>query len=274
MAIEGLREVSLASEVKLSLSRQTDQETAFAEALSVFGLVEDRQRVIDSVGAEIESYEGCGRTGGFYVYLSRKIITLARSVEIFNKATFPDEERHFESTVDPKLWTPGEDEYGYKEEELDKLRLDSDSEDDVSPHVRLAVHDKGQLAHFTDQPFNIESSIAGQQTPQLSSINEAIIAYEAEGHEDFYMTALNAKALVFIALIHRIKGEAKSIPWVKIRDATLAARTHDRIQAVGAVDYAGDRFRLIRDNCSDDENSGVGISLGRKDLEVSKLIIP
>ncbi|HEY1644910.1 MAG TPA: hypothetical protein VGF75_00815, partial [Candidatus Saccharimonadales bacterium] len=136
-------------------------------------------------------------------------------------------------------------------------------------HARLAVHnpdsEREPLLHFLSQPFDDMYPEDGKKT-QLESIDEATATFNAE-HEDFEMTPLNAKAVAFIALMRRIKGEDMPMAWGWMRDATLPRKTVRGDSIVGRVGSYDDRLRLRRSRGRADSYIGVGLSVGSKVLE-------
>jgi hypothetical protein len=263
MAIEGLRTVPQPSEVSVS-----DQVGASVEALNMLGLVEDREQVTESVTAEFSKLNESGRTGEAFVQLPRSVITLADLVQASDGATYSGDRQYPETYIYRELWTPGFDKDGYKAEELDNLTLGGNG--DFAPHARLAVHNPASeqepLLHFLSQPFDKEYAKKKEQT-QLEAVEEAVKAYEAEGHEDFAMTPLNAKAVAFIALVRRIKGEAMPLQWGFMRDATLPRKTVDGSSFVGYVYSDGAGLGLRGSDGDAGSDLGVGLSVGPKELK-------
>lgn len=263
MAIEGLRTVPQPSEANLS-----DQVGVSVEALNILGLVEDNDLVTESVTAEFSKLGQSGRTGEAFVQLPRSVITLADLVKASDSATYSGDRQYPETYVYRELWTPGFGKNGYSAEELDNLTLGGNA--DFTPHVRLAVHNSASeqepLLHFLDKPYDKKYPKRGEQT-QLGAVEEAVKAYDAEGHEDFTMTPLNAKAVAFIALIRRIKGETMPMAWGFMRDATLPRKEVGGDSVVGGVFSSGDGFYLNRSRGSADSDGGVGLSVGSKELK-------
>ncbi len=263
MAIEGLRTIPQPSEVNLS-----NQVGASVEALNILGLVEDHDQVTESVTAEFSRLSQSGRTGEAFVQLPRSIITLADLVQASDSATYSGDRQYPETYVYRELWTPGFDKGGYKAEELDNLTLSDNGS--FAPHARLAAHNPASeqepLLHFLGKPYDKKFGEKGEQT-QLEAIEEAVKAYEAEGYEDFAMTPLNAKAVAFIALTRRIKGETMPIAWGFMRDATLPRKEVDGYSVVGHVDSVGDRFNLHRSFGDANSGGGVGLSVGSKEIK-------
>lgn len=263
MAIEGLRTAPQPSEVNLS-----DHIGATVEALNVLGLVQERDQVTESVAAEFGALVESGRTGEAFIQLPRSVITLEDLVSASDSTTYAGDKKYPESYVYRELWTPGLGTEGYKADDLDNLTLGGNG--DFAPHARLAVHNPASeqepLLHFLDMPFDKKYADEGQQT-QLEALDEAVKAYEAEaGHENFEMTPLNAKAVAFIALVNRIKGEAMPIGWGFMRDATLPRETVHGDSFVGIVYSVGDRFNLDGSDGDAYSRIGVGLSVGPKTL--------
>lgn len=263
MAIEGLKTAPQPSEVNLS-----DQVGASVEALNILGLVEDRDQVTESVTAEFKSLSHSGRTGELFIQLPRHVITLANLIQASDNAIYFKGRQYPKTYVYRELWTPGFDKDGYKTEELDNLTIGGNG--DFAPHARLAVHnlanEQEPLLHFLDKSFDSNYAKRKKQT-QLEAIEEAVKAYEDEGHEDFTMTPLNAKAVAFIALIRRIKGETMPMAWGFMRDATLPRKTVDGLSLVGDVYSVGGMFYLDRSNGFAGSDVGVGLSVGPKEIK-------
>lgn len=266
MTIEGLRTVPRHEDVNLS-----DQVGASVEALVMLDLVEDQDRVTETLTADYTNLvNNSGRTGELFVQLPRGIITLADLIEVSDSATYSKDKRRYpKASVYNRLWTPGFSQEGYQADELDNLTLGSNG--DFIPHARLAIHNpvnqQEPLLHFLDQPFDKIHAKRGQQT-QIEAIDKAIEVYQTEEHEDFAMTPLNAKAVAFIALTRRIKGETMPMTWGYMRDATLPRKEVEGGSVVGLVYSNGDRFGLYRSNGGADSGSGVGLSVGLKVLKV------
>jgi hypothetical protein len=262
MAIEGLRTVSQPCEVNMD-----DHVGASVEALSVLGLVEDRDQVTESVTAEYAALTQSGRTGEVFVQLPRSVITLGGLVKASDSATYPGDRKYPESYVWHELWTPGTDRGGYKAEELDNLTLSGDG--NFTPHARLAVHNSASqeepLLHFLGKPYDSKYAKKGEQT-QLEAVNEAVAAYSAEDHEGFAMTALNAKAVAMIALVRRIKGQTMPMARGFMRDATLNRHTVGR-SVVGGVCTVGGQLILYGSYGDSRSDAGVGLSVGPKELK-------
>ncbi|HVC35925.1 MAG TPA: hypothetical protein VNE40_00560 [Candidatus Dormibacteraeota bacterium] len=264
MAIEGLITVPQPSEVNLN----DDHVGASVEALDILGLVKDRDQVTESVAAEYSALNQSGRTGEAFVQLPRSVITLEGMVNGLDNAKYPGDRQYPETFVVCELWTPGFDKGGYNAQELDNLTLGGDG--NFAPHARLAIHNtasaKEPLLHFLYKPID-STRTKGKEQTQLGAIEKAVKAYEAESHEGFEMTPLNAKAVAFIALVRRIKGEAMPMAWGYMRDATLSSKTVDGVSLVGYVHSFGDRFGLDESDGYARSNVGVGLSVGPKELK-------
>lgn len=263
MAIEGLKTVTQPNEVNFS-----DQVGASVEALDLLGLVEDHDKVTESVTADYNALTKSGRAGEAFIQLPRDVITLGGMVRVLDDAPYTGDRKYSTTYVYDELWTPGVGAEGYQAEELDNLTLTGNG--NFAPHARLAVHNPANkqepLLHFLDMPFDDKHAKRKQQT-QLEAIDVAVNAYEAEGHEGFAMTPLNAKAVAFIALTRRIKGEAMPMAWGFMRDATLPRITVDGYSVVGGVVSIGGQLGLRRSvgyACSD---GGVGLSVGPKEVK-------
>jgi hypothetical protein len=101
----------------------------------------------------------------------------------------------------------------------------------------------------------------GRKT-QLKAINEAISDYGAEGHEGFAMTPLNAKAIVYIGLVRRIKGEPMPIEEGIMLDGTLRRMNVAGYSAIGGVRSYFGQLRLCAFSGNRDPDVGVGLSVG------------
>lgn len=82
------------------------------------------------------------------------------------------------------------------------------------------------------------------------------------------MTPLNAKAVAFIALTRRIKGETMPIAWGYMRDATLPRKEMmGGLSFVGGVGSYGGGLDLGRSYGRAGSCVGVGLSVGPKELK-------
>ena len=264
MAIQGLRSAPQPMEASIS-----DQVGASVEALNMLGLVQDRDQVTESVAAEFRNLEEIGQTGERYIQLPRGIITLQELVTVADSATYPGDKKYPGTYVYSTLWTPGANPHGYKTSDLDNLTL-GQANANWPAHARSAVHNPASeqepLLHFLGQPYDELYAETGQQT-QLEAIAEAAQANEA-AHEGFAMTPLNAKAVAMIALTRRIKGESMPLSWGYMRDATLPRKTVDGDSYVGYVNSLGVQLSLSGSLGHASSDSGVGLSVGPKELEL------
>jgi hypothetical protein len=263
MAIEGLRTVPQPQPVDVG---KADHVGATVEALNMLGLVEDTDRVTETVSTEFAALHQAGRTGEAFVQLPRGIITLGDLLAASYGATYAHEISYPKSYVGHELW-PGTDPDGYKAEELDNLTPDGDG--NFAPHARLAVHNptntQEPLLHFLDKPFDAKYAKKKEQT-QLAAVAEAVATYAAEDHEGFTMTPLNTKAVAMIALIRRIKGEAMPMEWGFMRYVTLERKDVDGVSFVGRANMLGGPLRLYRSGGKAYSSVGVGLSVGPKVL--------
>lgn len=261
MAIEGLRTVAQPNQIDIS-----DEVGASVEALDMLGLVQDRDRVADSVTAEFRTLGQVGTSGEAFIQLPRDVITLQGLVTVLDGGKYP-QGKYSTTFVYNELWTPGTTSGSYEATELDNLIL-GQRNSTWPAHARLAVHNPAStqepLLHFLGKPFDNKYAERKEQT-QLKAIAEAAKAYEAE-HQDFAMTPLNAKAVAMIALTRRIKGESMPIAWGFMRDATLPRRTVGGDSWVGDVGSAGGRLGLRGGDGNARSDVGVGLSVGPKNL--------
>jgi hypothetical protein len=270
MAIEGLRTVP-ERPISVILSNNVDTNV---EALDTLGLVEDRDQVTESVTREFVALDHAGRTGEAYIALPRGLITLEDLIDVSDSGNY-NGKRYRESYVYHELWTPGTIKGSYKADMLDNLTFGV-SDGNFPVHARLAVH-RGEnqderLLHFLNMPY--DGAFARGRKTQLEAIDEAITAYEAEGHEDFVMTPLNAKAIAYIGLVRRINGEYMPLERGCMRDGTLRRKKVGGEPVVGDVSFSGGRLLLVYSDGYSDSKYGVGLSVGPKvqgvDLEGSK----
>ncbi len=263
MVIEGLRTVP----EQPKSANISDHVAANVEALDMIGLVEDRDQVTESVARDFEALTESGRTGESYIALPRGLITLSGLIEVSDSGNYNGKE-YPESYVWSSLWTPGTSRGGYKADELDNLTFGGNV--DFPVRARLAVHgnesQEEPLLHFLNKPFDEKYAQSGEQT-QLEAIDKAVAAYEAEGHQDFAMTPLNAKGVAFIGLVRRIKGESMPFEWGYMRDGTLRRKTVGGRSVVGDVDSDGDEFYLGGSDGGAGSGCGVGLSVGPRVLE-------
>jgi hypothetical protein len=267
MAIEGLRTVpEQPMLLHISISDHVD---ANVEALDTLGLVEDREQVTESVARDFEALNNSGRTGETYIALPRGLITLEDLIDVSDSGNY-DGKRYPESFVWHPLWTPGNNRGGYKTEELDNLTF-SVSDGNFPVHARLAVYgsecEEDPMLHFLNIPYKPEHSAYKRKT-QLEAIDNAIAAYEAEGHEGFAMTPLNAKAIAYIGLVRRIKGEPMPLVWGCMHDGTMRdMKTGPGGSEVGSIRFYEDEFNLSATFGYARSDLGVGLSVGPKVLE-------
>jgi len=261
VAIEGLRDVPGASVVSVG----SDVEVA-VEALGLVGLINDRDIVTASVTEGFNQLKDSARTGEAYVQLPRHVVTLGQLITSLDNGNFAKE--YPKTYVWDALWTPGKNKDGYKVEELGNLEP-GHSETTWQPHARLAVHNpsnpRESLLHFLDMPFDGKYATDGQLT-QLDAVVDARQAYEAE-HPQFNLRALNAAAVVMLALQRRIKGEPMPITWGFMRDATLTRKTVGGDSCVGRVYSRGAELGLIGSDGGAVPGEGVGLSVGPEALE-------
>jgi hypothetical protein len=284
MAIKGLRTAPQPFEARYIENKIDNPVDASVEILSILGLVENRNRVAKSIAAEFDSLSQCGRAGEAFIQLPRRIITLEGLIKVLDGIRYSyGRIRYHDTNVWNTLWTPGVNKNGYRAEELDNLTADGNG--DFMPHARLAIHNpyfikyqrdnpnptKEQLLYFVGQPY--DESDNGEPT-QLEAIKKAASEYEAEGREGFEVTPLNAKAIVFIALMRRVMGEDMPLQWGAMRDATLPRRTMKSGSYIGCMfsDYYDDKahldgLNLDRSKGGVDLTEGVGLSVGPNNIE-------
>src|SRR3990167_1812088 len=251
MTIEGLRNAPSLPQVNI-----TDAVGASVEALDRLDLVNDRERVVETVTADFELINSSGVTGESFVQIPQRLVKLSGLVETLDAGPYPG--RDYPATyIYHALWTPGNNANGYKDEELGNLEGDETAV--WQPHARLAVHNPDSkdepLLHFLGQPYDAKYAEQGQET-QLEAIAKAKQAYESE-HEGFNMTPLNANAVAMIALIRRIKGEAMPMEWGFMRDATLPRKFVGGVSFVGDVYSRYGKLKLNDSNGNANPNNGV-----------------
>lgn len=268
MAIEGLKAGQQPGEFNLS-----DHIGASVEALSMLGLVGDPDLVTESVANDYKKLIESGVAGEPYIQLPRSMITLTGLVKVLDSTTYPDGRSYGKSEVYKNLWTPGHGTEGYEADELDNLvlaNLARGNQDDFRPHGRLAVHNtktkskKEPLLHFLGMPFDSKHARKGEQT-QLEALDVMIKEYEAQNVTgDFEIAPLNAKAVAFMALVRRIKGEPMPLSWGFMRDATLPRKTVGGSSCVGDVDSDGGQLKMNSSYGYALSDFGVGVSMGPK----------
>ncbi|MGH7238279.1 MAG: hypothetical protein ACREGF_07125 [Candidatus Saccharimonadales bacterium] len=106
-----------------------DEIGVSVEALDMLGLVEDRDRVTETVTAGFEALNTSGQTGERYVQLSRNLITLSGMITALDGATYPENRSYPKTYVYHELWTPKADQNSYKAEELGKLERGEQNSD-------------------------------------------------------------------------------------------------------------------------------------------------
>ena len=274
MAIEGLRRAPQHSNLHIS-----DEVGAWLGALDRLGLMQDHDRVTQTMIADIDNLRLCGLVGEPYVYYPQAI-TFQGLIDGLDNGDFP---RHAYPATDinHRVWGPGEHGERYSYHHLDQLSLEQ-AYADWAPQVRLAVYNTqatpkvDRLLHFSSLPFDAHSAAPGQRT-QLEAIAETKLAYDS-GHEGFVMTPLNTQAILTIALsrrLRRAKGEAMPVSRAYFRDATLPRLytdplepsqprrfTEPPISLVGMV-FSGAKGEMVLDwsRGTPKEDVGVGLSI-------------
>jgi hypothetical protein len=274
MAIEGLRPAPQHSNLHIS-----DDVGAWLGALDRLGLMQDHDRVAQTMIADIDNLRLCGLVGEPYVYYPQAI-TFQGLIDSLDNGNFP---RHAYPPTDMnhRVWGPGEHRERYSYHHLDQLSLEQ-AYADWAPQVRLAVYNTqatpkvDRLLHFLSLPFDAHSAAPGQRT-QLEAIAETKLAYDS-GHEGFFMTPLNTQAILTIALsrrLRRAKGEAMPVSRAYFRDATLPRLytdplepsqprrfTEPPISLVGMV-FSGAKGEMVLDwsRGTPKEDVGVGLSI-------------
>lgn len=274
MAIDGLRPVPQHSDLHIS-----DEVGAWLGVLDRLGLMQDHDRVAETMIADIDNLRSCGLVGEPYVYYPQAI-TFQGLVDALDNGKFP---RHAypASDVNHKVWGPGEHKERYSYSQLDQLAL-KQAYAEWAPQVRLAVYNTqatpkvDRLLHFLGLPFDADSAAPGQRT-QLEAIAETKLAYDSE-HLGFVMAPLNTQAILMIALnrrLRRVKGEVMPVSRAYFRDATLPRLLTDPlwpskpqrfneppISLVGMV-FSGAKGEMVLDwsRGTAKEDVGVGLSI-------------
>ena len=274
MAIEGLRSAPQHSNLHIS-----DEVAAWLGTLDRLGLMQDHDRVAETMIGDIDHLRLCGLVGEPYVYYPQAI-TFQGLVDALDNGNFP---RHAypPTDINHRVWAPGEHGERYSYRQLDQLALRQPYAE-RAPQVRLAVYNMqatpkvDRLLHFLGLPFDAHSAAPGQKT-QLEAIAETKLAYDSE-HEGFVMTPLNTQAMLMIALNRRLlrtKGEAMPVSRAYFRDATLPRLYTDPLEPsrgrrfnvppislVGMV-FSGDKGEMVLDwsRGTPKEDVGVGLSI-------------
>jgi len=262
LVIEGLRDVPQPPVV----ANITDHLEANLEALRIIGMGGDWDKIRETVTAGFLALEGSGRTGEALIQIPRRIITLQGLLDVTEGLRYGGKD-YPKAKVWDNLWTPGTELNSYTAEELDNLTLGGDG--DFEPQVRLAIYNESSdkrieepLLHFLGQPYDVMYAKKGQLT-QPEAITKAVKEYEAEeGHEDFAMSPLNAKAVAWIALVRHIKGEQMPMNWGHMRDATLPPKRISQKNCVGYIFSCYGRLCLDKTGGGVDSTIGVGLSVG------------
>ncbi len=274
MVIDGLRPASQHNNLHIG-----DDVAAWLGVLDRLGLMQDHDRVAETMIAEIDHLRSCELVGEPYVYYPQAI-TFQGLVDALDNGEFP---RHaYPATeINHRVWGPGEHRERYCYHQLDQLSL-RQAYAEWAPQVRLAVYNPqatpkvDRLLHFLGFPFDQHSAALGQKT-QLEAITEAKQAYDSE-HEGFVMAPLNTQAILMIALnrrLRRVKGEAMPVSRAYFRDATLPRLLTDPlwpspprrfseppISLVGMV-FSGAKGEMVLDwsRGTPKEDVGVGLSI-------------
>jgi hypothetical protein len=261
-----------------------DEASATVVALELLGLVDDRERLLDSVSTEFEVLRASGIPGELYIQVPESVCSacaIARAVWYgqLSARSLEDDPKYvtFESlreNVDP-LWRPGHAAHSYTVSEVGNLTIPSSQDRKWAPHARLAVYDtentkahngKG-LLHFLNQPFDSERATAGQQT-QLEAIATVAANERYRGHT---LAPLNTSGLAMIALIRRVQGLPMPMkndhrsPAEVLVDATLPRRIFDqdrsRVSVVGTLSMEDHKLLFGTWEGAPAPNIGVGISI-------------
>jgi hypothetical protein len=274
MAIQGLRTTPQHTNLHIS-----DEVASSLAVLDRLGLMQDHDRVAETMIADIDNLRLCGMVGEPYVYYPQAI-TFHGLINALNNGPFP---RHtYPSTsINHRVWGSGEHTDGYSYQQLDKLALRQPCAD-WAPQVRLAVYNThsspkvDKLLHFLALPFDTHNAGRGQHT-QLDAIDEAKRAYDSE-HEGFVMTPLTTQAILTIALsrrLRRLKDEAMPVSRAYFRDATLPRLYMDPLETsqprrfsdppislIGMV-FSGAKGEMVLDwsRGTPKEDVGVGLSI-------------
>ncbi|HET7060002.1 MAG TPA: hypothetical protein VFH99_01640 [Candidatus Saccharimonadales bacterium] len=260
MAIEGLR----AAEVRVA----SDEAGAAVEALDMLGLVEDRERVAESVAADFAALNESAQVGEKFIQVPRSIITLAEMVQTLDDGSYESGETYPKTYVDDELWTPGNHASGYKADDIGNLVLGAKN-GNWPAHARIAITNPDSteepLLHFLNQPYDEKYAEEGEET-QLETLGKVRQDFEV-GQSEFAMTPLNVPAVTMIALMRRIKGEAMPMEWGFMRDGTVPRATFGARSYVGSVDSDGGQLELDGSRGRSRPDGGLGLSVGPKEFE-------
>jgi len=255
MTIEGLKSIANKREVNL-----VDEVGSSVEALDRLGLIEDYDLVLESVTKEYRRLlnQG-GKTGELFIQLPESAVTLDSLINVIQGHNYFDK-KPVQVYVYRQLWMPD-----HHQNSNDGNQILNDSLDYL-PHACLAVynHDckREPLLHFLNQPFSLEFVQNNEQKEtQLDSIDQAIKDYKINGHNDFFMTPLSARGILFIALTRLIKGQRLPLEWGYMNDATLRCKKTQDSLILGKVTSIGGNIHLTRSIGMANPQLGVGLSI-------------
>jgi hypothetical protein len=172
MAIEGLRPTPQHSNLHIS-----DEVGAWLGVLDRLGLMQDHDRVAETMIADIDNLRSCGLVGEPYIYYPQAI-TFQGLVDALDNGNFP---RHAypPTDINHRVWEPGVPSERYSYNQLDQLAL-KELYSDWAPQVRLAVYNThatpkvDKLLHFLGLPFDEHSGAPGQSTRQRQPITPSM----------------------------------------------------------------------------------------------------
>lgn len=264
MAIEGLRRV------EPQTFNRDDEIGVMVDALERVGLVRDsnRDRVTESVTADLGLLTANGETGESYPWVSEYLVTLGEVVHALDSGEYANSRDYDEALVDHRLWTPGAHPDGYDADDFGNLEPGQPARG-VPAHVRQAIHNPASeaepLLHFLDLPFDDKYRGKAPET-QLEALAKAKQEYE-RAHEGFTVTPLDSKAIAMITLMRRIKGQAMPLEWGCMRDATLPRRVLKNNPVVGAVYSRGEQLNVGWSTGVPKDDVGLGLSVGPQKIE-------
>jgi len=226
-------------------------------ALGYLGLAPNPDQLKGSLTEEIGSllYDSPFVESEPYIQLPNHVLSLPNLVTAFNKIN-PNN-----NTENDYLWYPGHSNISYSENELDVLFQGGSN---IFPaHARLAVLNStfpnDQLLHFTNMPFD-QDTTSRKQVTQLDALGNL-----KQDHKDnrLEINALNAKAVVFIAIQRALANDKPPVQDGIIIDATLPRRhLYDRKSYIGSLLMVNKQIVLSRNPGYPRKNVGIGISMG------------
>lgn len=234
------------------------------EALSILGLITDRDEALESIGDDYfalnELTLDAHETGELYVDIPYNLISTQGMIDAINNhggKNYP------KTAVYDNLWTPGTQAGSYTDEQLAKA---SGNE----PTAKLALHSdeasEEPLLHFLNLPF--DDYAKKQWNPDAEKTQIEAIAEQKDALEtvypEFIVSALGHRAFLLLGLQRRITGQKMPLTWGYMRDANLPRTTVGGSSVVGGVRSYDGQLYLLYSAGDADPGAGVGLSVGQK----------